>query len=180
METCCICLENIVEGVTNSCKHSYCRGCISEWKNINETCPICRNDLDANLLIKVIYKSHSLIKRLGMESIHEYSMNNNIGHKSMEIVKGDTPDLTDDEKKFIFNISGFNVENKINKLTDNDIFCILNNNIITLGKTKFKVNQEYFLEDGIAIVRQSGTTFPIYPKNRTYKLSSANNIYILS
>ena len=179
MIQCSICLEEKHDKVTNSCNHSFCRDCLSSWRSINNTCPLCRNELDSHILDILIYRSDSLIRNIGIESIHKYSMQNQIGHQNMQVIKGQTPDLTESEKQFIFKITGFNIENKVEILSDNNNLCILNGNIVTIGRTKMLEMDQYYLEDGIAIVRQNGTTFPLHPKNRIYQNSDAKKIYLL-
>ena len=179
LNTCCICLENKNDKVENICKHSYCRNCIHSWGRINDTCPLCRYKLDKNILNMIIYRDCSLIKSVGIDSIHRYSMENNIGHQPMEIIKGDTPLLSEDETQFIFKMTGFHIKNPSNKFDNNKIFCILKHNIITIGKVFLKEDNKYYLEDGIAIVRDCGTTFPIHPKNRLYDIDNSNKIYLM-
>ena len=40
-ETCSICYTNNTN-FTSSCKHKFCRSCISTWLKSNDTCPCCR------------------------------------------------------------------------------------------------------------------------------------------
>jgi len=43
---CCICLENVcAENVAtlNGCVHKFCLGCISQWSEGSNLCPLCRN-----------------------------------------------------------------------------------------------------------------------------------------
>ena len=42
-DSCSICLiEEIVDKVTNSCGHSFCKDCLDEWLSMDKfTCPIC-------------------------------------------------------------------------------------------------------------------------------------------
>ncbi len=44
--TCCICMENKIQGLTN-CNHYYCSNCIDTYCFVNckDTCPICRTKL---------------------------------------------------------------------------------------------------------------------------------------
>ena len=178
MFQCGICLEEKHNEVTNSCNHSFCKDCISSWRSINNSCPLCRSTLDSNI-IDIIYKKNSLLKNIGFESIHQYTIENQIGHQSMQIIKGQTPELSDEEKGFIFKITGFNIENKTEILSDDSILCIINGNIITIGKSKLTENNQYYLQDAIVITRQDGVTFPLHPPNRIYRNSDAKKIYLL-
>jgi tetratricopeptide (TPR) repeat protein len=47
VEQCGICLEPFVDAYTLSCFHTFCRGCISEYKKrgVNDVCPYCRAPL---------------------------------------------------------------------------------------------------------------------------------------
>lgn len=39
---CGICLQLFSDPTTLSCNHTFCRSCINNWKNKNNTCPLCR------------------------------------------------------------------------------------------------------------------------------------------
>ena len=41
---CPICYRIIIETIVfpDSCSHAFCMDCLSKWKNINSSCPICR------------------------------------------------------------------------------------------------------------------------------------------
>ena len=43
---CSICIEPLKEDVISlNCKHKYHKGCIKEWLTINNSCPLCRNEI---------------------------------------------------------------------------------------------------------------------------------------
>ena len=180
MFQCSICLDdkNNDDKVTNHCCHSFCKDCIIRWINIKNSCPLCRSDLDKDIL--TIYKKGSLITDIGINSIHNYSIQHQLGYQNMmNITKGDTPDLRDEEKDLILKMTGFNIESKITNILDSNKLCIINGNILTIGKIKIIDNNHYSFQDGIAITRQEGTTFPLHPKNRIYQNSHAKKIYSL-
>ena len=41
INTCCICMDRPIERVL-TCFHAYCDSCIDEWKEKEDTCPLCR------------------------------------------------------------------------------------------------------------------------------------------
>lgn len=41
-DECAICLQNITEGTSLRCRHSFCRTCISRWLQSSSSCPTCR------------------------------------------------------------------------------------------------------------------------------------------
>jgi hypothetical protein len=45
--TCGICLETVIDPYVLDCEHTFCRGCIKEYKKrgINDLCPYCRAPL---------------------------------------------------------------------------------------------------------------------------------------
>lgn len=46
-DECCICMDLKAE-VILSCVHSFCKTCIENWSGVNNTCPICRDELHGN------------------------------------------------------------------------------------------------------------------------------------
>ena len=54
-EECCICKDEIKEGIKLKCFHIFHKTCIIEWFNINQTCPLCRTDfIDKVIKLKKI------------------------------------------------------------------------------------------------------------------------------
>ncbi|KAJ7390473.1 hypothetical protein OS493_025176 [Desmophyllum pertusum] len=46
-EECCICMDQKAE-VILACVHSFCKNCIDRWSDVNNTCPICRDEIHGN------------------------------------------------------------------------------------------------------------------------------------
>lgn len=46
-EECCICMDQKAE-VILACVHSFCEACIGKWSDVNNTCPICRDEIHGN------------------------------------------------------------------------------------------------------------------------------------
>ncbi|XP_020617294.1 RING finger protein 141-like isoform X1 [Orbicella faveolata] len=46
-EECCICMDQKAE-VILACVHCFCKTCIDRWSDVNNTCPICRNEIHGN------------------------------------------------------------------------------------------------------------------------------------
>ena len=44
-DTCCICYENIGDGVQLKCRHEYHSACIDTWFMKKTSCPMCRYDI---------------------------------------------------------------------------------------------------------------------------------------
>jgi hypothetical protein len=42
ISNCSICLEEICDTTVTPCRHVFCYGCITNWVNTNENCPLCR------------------------------------------------------------------------------------------------------------------------------------------
>lgn len=176
MQKCSICLDEINNVVTTNCRHTYCRECIYRWNTYNNICPICRQPL--NLLLNTCgYREGSLIERIGINFIHKYSIKNNLIVTPNNIIKGTTPELSLNEKHVINIITGFNVKDKIIYPITNIWICIVNSNIITIGKKEGLNN--YKMINGISIIRNDGVTFPIYPSDREYTNNSHTISYLL-
>ena len=50
---CNICLEHMVDKVTLTCKHKFCRECIMHWMCVqhgNDSCPCCRREITDTML----------------------------------------------------------------------------------------------------------------------------------
>lgn len=46
IQECSICLENITnDNITTKCDHHYHKLCLDNWRNINNTCPMCRKNI---------------------------------------------------------------------------------------------------------------------------------------
>lgn len=56
--TCPVCLDAAADVVTR-CGHSFCAPCLSKWRQVNSTCPVCRgrlheiNDFRFSLVVRV-------------------------------------------------------------------------------------------------------------------------------
>ena len=51
--TCSICMKVLCEPhLVNCCEQQYCKGCLDEWQKKNKTCPHCRSDDFASILMK--------------------------------------------------------------------------------------------------------------------------------
>ena len=49
MENICgICLNSVKTFTEIVCDHKFCNNCITKWLEINNSCPICRIDIDIN------------------------------------------------------------------------------------------------------------------------------------
>ncbi|KAL9955559.1 hypothetical protein ACROYT_G036897 [Oculina patagonica] len=46
-DECCICMDRKAE-VILACVHSFCKHCIDRWSDVNNTCPICRDEIHGN------------------------------------------------------------------------------------------------------------------------------------
>ena len=46
---CAICQDeiNVDKTILNSCKHQFCTKCITDWLNIDDTCPMCRSKIQS-------------------------------------------------------------------------------------------------------------------------------------
>ena len=42
---CSICFENCNDCVVTQCNHTFCSTCITTWKSVKNTCPLCRQFL---------------------------------------------------------------------------------------------------------------------------------------
>jgi len=43
LNICCICLDKEIDTILG-CFHGYCQECIDEWRERDETCPLCREN----------------------------------------------------------------------------------------------------------------------------------------
>ena len=57
-ENCSILLENKDDMVKTKCNHIFCREALDEWLKNNNTCPLCRAELQASKELKLYYKNY--------------------------------------------------------------------------------------------------------------------------
>jgi hypothetical protein len=177
IEDCSICLREITDPISGLCSHRFCRECICPWLENHNTCPLCRSIFSNILLDYLPYTQQSLIGTIGLDKIHTYTINNIINQ--INIIKGTTPDITDSEKEMINTLCGFNVLEKITNDITNIFACVLRHNIITIGKKENINDNKYIMKGAIVIIRNTGTTFPVFPKNTKYNNSIETKIYQL-
>ena len=146
--SCCICMLN--NSNTNlGCNHSFCYDCISNWRQRNNTCPICRQ------IIR--YRESDYLMSLGDKikytGITEYSQ------------KGTSKELTLNETNILKNIFGnfirFSKENLI--IGDKILFQKYRDNCWFYGKIINLDNLE--IDDSVFICRNSGKIFKTSPFN---------------
>lgn len=53
-EICPICHQSFTDPVQTPCEHRFCRGCLAEWQQNNNTCPFDRLPLEATELVTVV------------------------------------------------------------------------------------------------------------------------------
>ena len=66
---CAICLCDIEHKVKLSCKHIFHKECIEEWQKRSNTCPLCREDTNTNIIYNICvkeYEKNFLIKKRNM------------------------------------------------------------------------------------------------------------------
>ena len=64
IESCPICLEEIVDPCKTECEHIICKKCIEEWfKKKKDTCPLCRN------IIESYHENDERVKVIKIEDI---------------------------------------------------------------------------------------------------------------
>ena len=75
MEKCPICLDDIYLGddyILSSCKHIFCKKCISEWKLGNTTCPLCRSSMTPNVSSSLTPQNRYLVPQSPSPSLTPY------------------------------------------------------------------------------------------------------------
>ena len=50
IEKCPICMDKIKKKITTSCNHSFCKTCIKTWCKQNNNCPLCRKNLQNEII----------------------------------------------------------------------------------------------------------------------------------
>lgn len=82
MSECPICLDEIVKKAVLSCNHEMCSLCIIRWLNEDNTCPICRAEIDIQtpefraILNRLSMRElGDIIKTLNRENSREVSRN---------------------------------------------------------------------------------------------------------
>ena len=64
LETCCICLEEILpnaESKLNNCAHVYCFLCIEKWvKEMENSCPQCKKKINKITYVDVLGRKKTL------------------------------------------------------------------------------------------------------------------------
>lgn len=166
--TCQICLNDVHDCRTLSCGHLFCRGCINTWLRAHDTCPTCRHDINQRSCI---------IDSIGKEEIHTYTNENNLISEPINIVKGQTNIMTEDEKLFIYKMHGFGIERFLDLSLDDIFVCIIKSNTITFGKKTKIDGNTYYLKNAFTTIRDTGITFPNTPENRIYEHSSSEYAY---
>ena len=77
---CAICCQTLESPtLVNCCKNLYCTNCLVTWMQISDKCPLCRENLNSKLFIKIgDTKKTPIIKRTKIEAMKEIiSMNPN-------------------------------------------------------------------------------------------------------
>jgi len=78
---CAICLCDIkIPGILDGCNHKFCFECIYKWSNVNNTCPLCREEI--NVIKKK--ESNGKIKRFNIE--HNKKVTLEISHRNALIL----------------------------------------------------------------------------------------------
>ena len=172
MNTCGICLEIISDPVSGNCTHRFCRTCYSNWLNVNRSCPTCR--MSINEVSSLCFSDDSIIRSVGLSSIHEYTLRN---HVTALFEKGKDVEILQSEREFIKNLTGFIIGDKTSQDINNKLVCLINGNIITIGNKIDNNENNFYIKDGIAIIRETKVTFPVTPRNRLYNRSNRNIIY---
>lgn len=159
--TCYICLEQCNHNTrTLYCNHEFCTTCIDPWIQINSTCPVCREPINERSCV---------LTSIGKDRIHNYTIENILLNNPVSIVKGILKDLSIDESRFIKAMFGYNIgEILYNMNLDGIYICIVKENTIYFGKKIISDNNNFLLEGGYCIIRNTGVTFPVSPSNRTY------------
>jgi hypothetical protein len=81
--TCPITLDLFEDPITLPCNHSFSYSAIREWSYINNTCPICRNAFDINILDNINSIRNTSLQRL----IKEYQKQQiDIKHKVASVI----------------------------------------------------------------------------------------------
>lgn len=75
---CSICAELFIEAITLSCSHTFCKYCITKWKNKKKDCPICRTPITSECRSLVL---DSFIEKMVQK------LTNEMKEKRQEILK---------------------------------------------------------------------------------------------
>jgi len=154
---CPICLTAAANFITN-CNHSFCKKCITTWKNYNNNCPICRS---------ILLNDPFLINNFTKDALLKYTTTNPLllGY----IDKGTTPELEDDEKIAINNAFGifeFHLKNSID--CNNKKVIVLKESNIYFGVLKYISEDEFKLSNTYVLSRVRGQVYYQEPNNRIH------------
>jgi len=155
--SCSICLKNNTKNTTRlNCNHEFCLLCIYNWKEKENTCPICR----------------AIILNLDNSPIWI------IENMEKSFTKEETPELSREEIEIIQTEFNITVISKIDTLNSCNVWILfVRNNIVILGCIKDDIE---YIEDCIAIQRENGKAYPCFPRKRRLEYNSKDRIYNIS
>ena len=178
-EVCGICFEPFRNITKITCGHRFCNDCIFEWLDRNNSCPNCRKVVDIQTLP---FKYDSKIIQIGLENIHKYSLESNLLNFTQfnsNYVKGNYIPILEEEKQFIYEIFRFNVgEQILGRDYNNSWICKIKDNCLFFGKKINVSEEEYIIKFGFVLIRNSGTLFPISPKDKKYNYEHFDKFYL--
>lgn len=168
---CSICFElNPNEDLR--CGHTFHLTCINRWKEINDSCPMCRENIRLTDI-------RNLFLELSDEEFSSFTCDNK-QFRTTIVPKNTNPQVNESEQKFIKKFSGKNIITQINKnLINRNIIAYIpktSGNNIYLGKAIIEDDKIIF-NNSYVMCRTSGHVYKTKPLLRSYKLNDEDIFY---
>jgi len=149
--TCSICLNNLGFNYTSlECSHNFHSNCINEWRDRNNTCPICRTDIVISNNNNLLQNYCSNWEGILNDNRLSYLTNNRIFTNPVEFRKyKKIKEVTEEEEYLIKHIFDFKVDymiNDYNEITNDKYYLICNwnyGNHFIIGKLTDNQNNIY-------------------------------------
>lgn len=159
---CIICYDKFKKETSLNCGHNFCKKCIEEWYNTNNTCPICRNNFSKQEIIDNIkgvktrnttrnkrYEKTNILFEKIVHKLNEYHFlmienNNNIS----ENMKEDLEYNLDEFFKLIVtnrNLYECKYKKKSDNICLNNKMCNYSNYSLKCRNCKFKYNIKKYI-----------------------------------
>jgi len=157
------------------CGHSFHSSCINRWKEINDSCPNCRENIRLTDI-------REFLLNLSDDEFSSYTCLNK-QFSTISVAKGHNPPIRDDENNFIKRFSGKQTINPVTiDLVNRNIIAYIpkrSGNNIYIGKALIE-NDKIIFNNSYVISRTSGHTYKTSPLLRSYQLNENDLFYKVS
>ena len=168
---CSICLDSHTNEQLE-CGHSFHSICINRWREISNTCPMCRENVRLTDI-------RNLFLHLTDEEFANFTFYNK-QFSTIQVAKNTNPKINEGEINFIKRFSGKQLVTKISLDSVNrDIIAYIpkrSGNNIYIGKAIIE-NSKIIFNNSYVICRTSGHVYKTSPLLRSYQLNDNDLFY---